>query len=126
MYPVRHRGNRNLIFSKFRPNNLPHPAGHSTVKMAYRIAPAGHAQREDRHVERITELSQVHELLLGDAQIIPVPGKVPFHHMEGKGVMACRHWCVRCEKTCRPNLLSRFFESEALLDELARSLEQHK
>src|ERR1044071_7054348 len=82
---------RNLVFRQVRPNDLPHPASHSSVEMADSITPPGHPQSENGHVEGITEPSQLHEFLLADPQIIPVTSEVFFHHMEWKCIVAGRH-----------------------------------
>src|SRR5215467_14105782 len=72
MDTIGYGSDRNLIFRKGWPDDLPHPASDSPVKMADSVTPSRHPQGEDGHIERITELSQFHEILLADPQIVPV------------------------------------------------------
>ena len=51
MDAVGNRSDGNLIFREVRPNNLPHAASHSAMKMADSVAPPRHSQRQHSHVE---------------------------------------------------------------------------
>jgi hypothetical protein len=64
--------------------------------------------------------------LFGDAQVVPVAGKVFLHHVEWERVMSRRHRRVGSKDTRCADLFGSFVKRQSLLNEFARSLEEHE
>src|ERR1051326_2275180 len=88
---------RNLVFPQVRPYDLPHAACDAAMQVTDTIAPFAHPQRENGHVERISELYEIHEFLASQLQLFPVAVEMLFHHVEGKCVVTGRNRSVRRE-----------------------------
>ena len=94
--------------------------------MAHAVAPTRHPQGKGGHIERVAEFAEIHELLFGDPKIIPIAGKMFFHHGERKRVVACRDRSVGREDRRRTDALGGFFEAYSRLHEFSCALEHHE
>src|SRR6188472_1274641 len=126
MDTIGHGSNWHFVFGKIRPNDLPHASRDTTMKVTDSVSPTGHSQRQHCHIEGIAKLTQVHELLLRQAQFVPITGEMFLHHMEWKCVVACGHGRVRSEDAARSDLFCCLFKRLAGLDEFSGSFHQHE
>src|SRR5258708_2252205 len=69
-----------LVLRGVRPNRLPHSSGYPAMQFADAVSTSRQVEGEDRHIESILILAQRQELLFGNAKIVPITGKMFFHH----------------------------------------------
>src|SRR5262249_45055762 len=96
------------------------------MEMTDPVPPSGHAQGKNSHIERISKLAQVHKLLLGNAETVPISGEMLFHHVHRKCIMARGYWSMRRENASRSDLIGRFFKRLSLLYEFSYAFEKHE
>src|SRR4051794_23912892 len=112
MYSIRDGRHRYLVFKGIRPNRLPHPASHAAMQFTDAIATACQIEGENGHIESFLMFAQGQELFFRDTQIVPVTGKMFFHHGKGECVVSCCHRSMCGEYTGCTNSLGRFIKPD--------------
>jgi len=121
----------NSLRSRFRPEALPHPAGHLAVAQAHAVAEGRELQRHDGHVEAGPGVRRVdaetEELVAAQAEGRPVGAEVLFHQVEGEDIVAGGNGRVGREDGRVAHLPRRLLEGKPLvLDFFANPLQERK